>query len=252
MFNSILLGESCIDKNTYYTHSTFSPENDAIPIWKLEKEEVTEGMSQIVHKHLTIEHEYITDIYSNIVKNRVYVNGVHVVRQDEDNVASISAFQKDYFERRKWDNIFCSDYGKGFFDKELIKVINEKASRGCKVYCDPHPANDVFSYKNLFVLKLNHKEVKHFTGLPYDLGAQMLREKLSCEHVFVTLGKDGIAYVGPSGLSYTVPSKVSKPLRVSGAGDRVFASVIDFMTKGMDIKQGMEEAMQQVAQYVEA
>lgn len=249
----LLIGESCVDRVLTCVHQRMSPENEAVPVYKVIRDEATEGMVQIVSKHMVdlgLEHEVLTNLFQDaITKTRVYVNGVQTARIDEDTQVCFSELGEIpwlYENAKKFDAIVVSDYGKGLLSKEVIDII---CTSGARVYLDPHPNNDIAQYRNLHAVKLNEKEMVAFTGEGGFSGAQKLKDITGAKHVFLTLGPGGIEYYGDEVLHSD--SVVTNPRNVSGAGDVVLASIVNDMEKGMSVPAALRNAMVRVGAYVE-
>jgi bifunctional ADP-heptose synthase (sugar kinase/adenylyltransferase) len=251
LHKTLLIGEICTDKTIQCEFTRMSPEANDVPVYKVLSEECTGGMATIVSDNLiklNHPHETLTDIYSHITKTRLISSGKQICRIDEDKQASLSQFQLDFLKANKFENIVVSDYGKGLLSKEVIDVINQKNTR---VFLDPHPNNPIEQYKNVYALKLNEKEVRHFTGMDYVEGSISLQKLLNCNYVFVTLGELGIYCIEANGICHVVPSKATKVTKVQGAGDVVLASLVNDLTQNIHVLTAMENAMNLVADYIQ-
>lgn len=245
----ILIGESCTDITTTAVHERQSPENDAVPIYKVVSKVSTEGMAKIVHKSL--DAFIITNDSSEIIKERVYLNGTQIARIDTDKTVMLLPSQFEYVKNNKFDHIAISDYGKGLLNPLIISYINMHSVWGTKVFLDPHPNNPISQYKNVFMVKLNELEAQKFSGVnDFRTAAHIIRSMLNATHVFITLGKNGMYYQGPDKTHY-VASKVTKVLNVAGAGDVVFAAIINGFLNHKSIIDIMNEASEKVAAFIE-
>lgn len=253
MQNKILLiGESCIDHTLVCDNERVSPEDVSVPVFKVKKQTETFGMLNIVSSTLT-DFGNLFDTLTNdpnyIIKSRIYKGEKQIVRIDHDNKVSLNEVQIAWLKRSidNYDSIVVSDYGKGLLSPEVIDIINSSNNR---VYLDPHPNNNVEQYKNLYVVKLNDKELQTFTGLS-DLrkGVQLLKGMTGTKHVFVTLGKDGIYHMEED--SHYTSSQVKTVVNTSGAGDVVLASIVSDMEKSFSIEKVLMNSMKRAARHVE-
>lgn len=252
MTKVLLIGETCIDHSLICDNLRSSPEDASVPVFKVKQQTETNGMVGIVSEHLNLfncPHEVITNDPNMIVKSRIFKGDKHVLRVDHDNKVSLSEEQIEKLEQElpSYDAVVVSDYGKGILSPEVINLLNESGKR---IYVDPHPNNNVEQYKNLFVIKLNDKELQTFTGLS-DLrkGAQLLKGMTNAKHVFVTLGKQGIFHMDED--SHYTSSQVKTVKQASGAGDVVLASIVADMEAGKRISDVIDNAMKRAALHVE-
>jgi bifunctional ADP-heptose synthase (sugar kinase/adenylyltransferase) len=255
---TLLIGESCIDEELVCEHTRNSPEDASVPVYKVTSQERTPGMVALVSKHLNIfelPHSIITNISNDIVKQRIYNNRNQTIRIDYDNAVSLNDVQMKELKNElvSCDAVVVSDYGKGLLDPHVIALVNAAGARGTRVYLDPHPNNSLEQYRNLFVVKMNDKELEAFTGLS-DLkrGAQLVKGMTGAKHVFITLGKNGIYHLDDYVCHYST-SQVSPEniVSVSGAGDVVLASIVADMQEEKELFVVLDHAMKRAATHVE-
>ena len=192
----------------------------------------------------------ITDEHQGIEKQRIYKGAQQVCRIDYDKAflheKRVFSELYDAIDHTNSNSpIVISDYGKGLLTPAIIAKINDS---GRKLYLDPHPNNDIFQYRNLHMIKLNEKELQHFTkSSDMRYGCRKLMEATGAKHVFVTMNKDGMFYMNDKEETHHVESKVKWVKTVEGAGDVVFASLVTDMEAGLEIKDAMERASALVA-----
>jgi bifunctional ADP-heptose synthase (sugar kinase/adenylyltransferase) len=248
----LLIGETCTDRTLYCTHERNSPEDPSVPVYRIQEDIVSSGMVRIVASildKLNTTYTLLTNITNEIVKTRLYVNGKQVARVDEDTKVNLEVFSVDWLRKNIafYDVVVVSDYGKGLLNTEVIDILNKSNKR---IYVDPHPSNPIEQYKNVFVVKLNEKEALHFTGKTcVEDAAKDLIIKTGAEHIYITLGKDGIYYYSPF-TSFYLPSRAICPKNVAGAGDCVLAALVHGMERGLEPKNVASQAMQLVADYL--
>lgn len=250
----LLIGETCIDKYIYTQFTKPSPEDLSVPVLKIVKETQSFGMAAITREEmnkLDLNTKFITnEAPITLVKTRLYRDGSQICRLDEDIL--FADMQFTYLKTKKYleevDVVVVSDYGKGFLDPTMIKLISESGKR---VYLDPHPDNDLKQYRKVYCLKMNEKELVFFTNTTeLEKGVEKLRELIQFEHLFITRGKDGISYFDVSNNRIDSPSRISAPKNVAGAGDAVMASIARDMELGVSIPFILENAMEIVAVFL--
>ena len=125
------------------------------------------------------------------------------------------------------DFIIIQDYNKGLLDKDLIKNILLLASKhNVSVMVDPKELN-LLEYKNVKLFKPNLLEAEKLLSkkiilenkfLKKDL--EKIKQKINCEYVLITLGKDGLCIYGDN-LFYREKGINNEIVDVTGAGDSV-------------------------------
>lgn len=248
----LLIGEHCVDQYVECEHTRQSPEDRNVPVYKIKNIKSEPGMSWKVKKaleDLSLSCDYFYTQQDEIIKKRIIVNNKQVCRIDRDEVNFYEGTNDFKNILSDYETLVISDYGKGQLSKDYIDIINNSKKR---IYLDPHPNNPIEQYKNLYCIKLNQNELQHFlntTNLQY--GAYTLIGITGASHVFITLGKDGMFYMGKDSTSYHVESQVKYVNKVAGAGDIVMASLVKDLENNTDIKTSMSDAMKLVAEYIE-
>ncbi|MDT8322891.1 MAG: D-glycero-beta-D-manno-heptose-7-phosphate kinase [Bacteroidota bacterium] len=178
------------------------------------------------------------------VKTRIIAGSQHVVRIDYEDRQQIS----EDTTRRLIDrlenhigsihNIILQDYNKGVIGPSLIRQVIELAnSHDIPVLVDPK-FNNFFEYKGVTVFKPNRNETEDALKRrlsdeqSFTEAARMLRERLGCRHVLLTLGELGMLLLDDDGSVTRVPTRARKVADVSGAGDTVIATLAVAMASG--------------------
>lgn len=139
--------------------------------------------------------------------------------------------------------VVIADYNKGlltdFVIKEVLKFANEK---GLPVFVDPKKAN-FFSYEGVFLFKPNRKEASDALRLPlsnrneYITGGVILKDRLSCSNLLLTLGSEGMMLFESSGEMSEATTHAQHIADVSGAGDTVMAALVAAYCGGATIRK---------------
>lgn len=251
----LLIGETCIDHSVWCENTRNSPEDVSVPVFKILKEDESNGMVDIVSHHLHLfkcKHTKLSNNEDEIIKTRLYKTDKQVIRIDRDTDVSLSNESIEWLINNinSFDSIVISDYGKGLMDQRIIDLI---CKSGKRIYLDPHPNNDLEKYYNLFAVKLNDKELQTFTGLDnIKKGAQLIKGMTNAKHVFVTLNKNGIFHLDENNETHFTASQVKNEVKqLSGAGDVVLASIVTDMEQQTDIVDVLANSMKRAAVYVE-
>jgi D-beta-D-heptose 7-phosphate kinase/D-beta-D-heptose 1-phosphate adenosyltransferase len=129
---------------------------------------------------------------------------------------------EDEFEiENEYDVVVLSDYNKGTV-KDPQKII----SKAKKVIVDPKKNLEL--YKGAWCLKPNKIEFEDYIGEELNakkilVHARRVRDELDVEHFLVTLGSEGVIYVGDTIEHY--PATTQKVFDVTGAGDTFTATL---------------------------
>ena len=188
------------------------------------------------------------------VKTRVIAGSQHVVRIDYEDRQQISAeTARRLLDRLEGhigsiQSIILQDYNKGVIGPELIHSVIELArSRDIPVLVDPKYAN-FFEYKGVTVFKPNRKETEDAlkTRLSneqsFEDAARLLRSRLDCDHVLLTLGELGMMLLQSDDSITRIPTKARKVADVSGAGDTVIATMAVAMSAGASLAEAAQIA----------
>lgn len=182
------------------------------------------------------------------VKSRVIGNNQQIVRIDEESLEPINAnimkmllaFVKNNLS--EINAIIISDYGKGVVSRKLIYELRNM-DKDMIITVDPKAGNFRF-YKGVTCITPNHHEAGEFCGFKIvndrtlDRAGKQILNKLECESVLITQGKDGMTLFESNGNVVHLPARVKRVFDVSGAGD----TVISVFTTALAAKTSMEEA----------
>ncbi|MFZ1254730.1 MAG: bifunctional ADP-heptose synthase [Saprospiraceae bacterium] len=170
------------------------------------------------------------------LKTRIIADQHQIVRVDHESEQEISkAIQdeclqtlKQIFTLKKVDVLILQDYNKGFLHAGWIpKIIELARLNGVKIAVDPKK-NNFFEFKGVQLFKPNLKEAiqatewspKHPTDLEHL--SKLLKSKLLCDRVMITLAAEGIWIDSKAGKK-KYPTNPRKVADVSGAGDTVIS-----------------------------
>ncbi|MBI5323711.1 MAG: D-glycero-beta-D-manno-heptose-7-phosphate kinase [Ignavibacteriae bacterium] len=182
------------------------------------------------------------------VKTRIIGNSQHIARLDRETREQLPPEGEKFIldtlkSRRELAGIIFEDYNKGTISATLISRIIEFAKKkNIPMFVDPKFDN-FFSYKNVTVFKPNRKEAQQALGFTLkneeDIlkGGKIILDRLGCEFVLMTLGKDGMMLFESEGQVYSVPTRARRVADVSGAGDTAIATLAASVAGGATIPE---------------
>jgi D-beta-D-heptose 7-phosphate kinase/D-beta-D-heptose 1-phosphate adenosyltransferase len=145
----------------------------------------------------------------SIKKTRVVHNGSKQQLLRIDNDVKVSPIKpsevRSAFLHFSYDAVVVSDYDKGLLTTDDLKVICQNFNG--PVFIDTKK-RDLFTEKNV-IFKINQREYNNLISYPEDV------------HLIVTMGSDGVKYLG-----YTYPSEKVNVFDVVGAGDTFLAAFV--------------------------
>jgi D-beta-D-heptose 7-phosphate kinase/D-beta-D-heptose 1-phosphate adenosyltransferase len=183
------------------------------------------------------------------VKTRVIAHNQHVVRIDRESRSEISySVQNKILDVLTHsldavDAIIIEDYNKGVIVSSLITQLVQLARQHGKCITVDPKFNNFFDYRGVTVFKPNRKEAEEVLGTrlrtdeEIQSAGRMIREKLDCENVLLTLGEQGMALFRRDGSMTSVATLARKVLDVSGAGDTVISTLTMALAGGADINE---------------
>lgn len=126
--------------------------------------------------------------------------------------------------------IIISDYNKGFITKKLIGAfLNYQKAYNKVLTVDPKVEHFPY-YKNVTCITPNRAEASELIHIKepellediMKLG-EKVKKRISCEHLLITLGKDGMMLFEESARVIHIPTVAREVFDVTGAGDTVVA-----------------------------
>ncbi|MBI5221065.1 MAG: bifunctional hydroxymethylpyrimidine kinase/phosphomethylpyrimidine kinase [Candidatus Liptonbacteria bacterium] len=181
------------------------------------------------------------------VKSRVFHNGSHLVRVDEESTRSLSpADTRLLLEiiRQIADDIHfvvISDYGKGVLTPELFRGL-KKTFGGHRIVADLKPKQAKF-VRGIRAIKPNRKEAEEISGRKIGSPqgairvAQVLADRLNSS-ILLTLGGDGmVAHELTDDCASHVPAEPVRMIDVTAAGDAVLSAAAAALVLGYDLHQ---------------
>tara|TARA_R110002167_G_C12678592_1_gene651301 strand:+ start:1357 stop:2277 length:921 start_codon:yes stop_codon:yes gene_type:complete len=238
-----VIGDLIIDEYWYGDTSRISPEAP-VPIVELNSKKISLGGAGNVYMNIrgmtnqvTLDAYYSKDfqyIFDDIVvtgnllsiesmphKLRIFSGSHYVSRIDAEKRIENNDVQDKFFVPNQYDVVVLSDYNKGTV-KDPQKIIKKSK----RTIVDPKVSLD--RYRGAFILKPNLKEFEDYVGktlTPKQLmsEAQRVRNELDIHHFIVTLGADGVLYVGDTIEHYAATAQ--EVFDVTGAGDTFTAAL---------------------------
>lgn len=176
-----------------------------------------------------------SDARPTTVKTRVLAQGQQVVRVDREVSTPVTEVIEHELLRLTSDEIsdadavVFEDYNKGVLTPNLLRALLPLCSEAeTLTLVDPKWEN-FFAYDGVNVFKPNARELSGALGeavRPADEDwMEVVRSRLNCEHLLLTLGGDGMVMATRSEGSVRMPAVARSVYDVSGAGDTVSAAI---------------------------
>lgn len=179
------------------------------------------------------------------VKTRIIAHHQQVVRFDrewraplrKETVEGIVSFTRENLPGLH--GIIVSDYAKGVVTRELLDDLRLLvAGSPIPVIVDPK-VQHADLYRSFTMVTPNHHEASQMSGIQIrdeksliEAGHSLL-EKLACETVLITRGKEGMSLFHRNGSIIHIPTVAQRVYDVTGAGDTVIAAVTLGMVAGL-------------------
>jgi D-beta-D-heptose 7-phosphate kinase/D-beta-D-heptose 1-phosphate adenosyltransferase len=162
-----------------------------------------------------------------ISKIRIMSDNHQLVRVDHGNIS--------YPYTNKLENtpdvIIVSDYNKGTLHEGYLEYL---IGLSCPVIVDPK-GTDWEKYKGAYCITPNKKEFEEVYGEFSINRALSTVIELDLQGILVTLGAEGMHWVGKDGWSFKLESEAKEVFDVTGAGDTVIATFASFLHEGVEI-----------------
>jgi len=184
---------------------------------------------------------------STTAKVRIIANNQQLLRVDREQKKDISKDLElkilSYLKNNlnDIDAIILEDYNKGVLSQNVIKEVIKFANQNKIITSVDPKENNFFEYKHSFLFKPNKKETENAVGFKInndeDLqkAGNILKNKLECKYLLITLGEQGSAIFYDDNKFIKVPTKARKVADVSGAGDTVIATATLALAAHADI-----------------
>ena len=167
------------------------------------------------------------------VKTRVMARHQQVVRVDREQVGDIDEEAADRLVHAthtlssSCSAVAMEDYNKGVLVPPVVTAVLEAAAASdIPSIVDPKRQR-FFEYPGVTMFKPNAKELEDALGEPVrpdDRGwMEVVRERLACHHLLVTLGEQGMALHSEGAETVLLPTSARSVYDVSVAGDTVTA-----------------------------
>lgn len=182
------------------------------------------------------------------VKTRVLARHQQMLRVDRERTEPVDEARRTSVlgavrERLAWaDVVAVVDYDKGVLDEGAgARVVEAAREAGVPAVVDPKLRN-FGGYPGAFLFKPNGRELAAALGEEApprsEEALEGVRERLSCRHLLMTLGADGMVLVdGDRGRARRIPSRAREVFDVSGAGDTVTAVLAAVLGAADDVAE---------------
>lgn len=180
-------------------------------------------------------------------KTRLVARAQQVVRFDEEEDSDLTGEDGERLleaARRAIqdaDAVVLEDYNKGVLVPEVIhEIISIARTRGVPVVVDPKYRN-FFAYRGATVFKPNRRELESALGAAVDLDHPAALpdtlDRLGVEHLLLTLGENGMAFISADGSVGRIPTTAREVYDVVGAGDTVTAYLAVMLAAGATMRE---------------
>ena len=274
-FKVAVLGDSFLDKFSFYDSFRNSPEAD-VPVAINEDIKYFPGGAALVSSILS-KNRILVDLYTRIgsnknsvkllnllknfdinlidysynfetiVKDRKILNNQYFLRTDNEIISDlthedelIADFSKNL---NKYDFVILSDYAKGFFTKKVANNLS-KLNLKEKSIIDPKPSGHL-NFKNCTFLKPNYKEgvILSSNKKPNKI-VEALNNKFETNTI-LTHGSKGVYFQNTANqkVERLVPKKLTTVVDSSGSGDIFLANFISEYLTSKNIESSINFAM---------
>lgn len=182
------------------------------------------------------------------IKSRIVANNQQVVRFDRETQKDLQpeTIEKliEFIKTKKetLNAIVVEDYGKGVISAPLMKALRDVVLDS-NIFIAVDPKEDNFDYyQDVDILTPNQHEAGAFCKIKIvdektliEVGNKMM-DKLNCQSVLITQGKDGMTLFEKGKDPCHIPTKAKKVFDVSGAGDTVISTLCLGMSAALDLK----------------
>lgn len=236
-----VIGEIMVDRYVYGVCERISPEAPVPIVKHLRTEDRPGGAANVYHNIKSLMDEVVLSVECEHppVKMRVFAQDHYMSRIDFNDGGNNWLIRDNY---RDADIIVVSDYNKGLFKHlDYIKHHNSHA----KYIVDPKKSLE--HYSGAWCLKPNKVEFENHAGKWTTL--EQLKEKMECtiselllEHLIVTLGSDGVAYMSRTGKFVKFPAQVVEVNDPTGCGDTFISTLAVILHHGGDMIEAIKMA----------
>jgi len=176
-----------------------------------------------------------------ITKKRLICNNQQVARIDNEKRFT-NPVNVEHYCGEDVEYLIVSDYNKGTIG-DCSKQFETLRQRNIKVIVDPK--QDLYNYKNAWLVKPNKKEFKELVNDFKDYDDLIRKGILACkkynfEYMLVTLGSDGMILVGKDGYIQRQNSFETEVFDITGAGDSTLAGLVYSLSKGNTLAESLE------------
>lgn len=233
-----VIGDLIEDVYIYGDVYRISPEAP-VPIFKVKDQKICPGGAANVFanlKNLTDSVVLCTENLSGKVQKTRYIsNGHYMFRADIEDLNHITWKHNPTYKEA--DLVIVSDYNKG--------SITEFSSFGVSHKCIVDPKKPLSEYRGCWCIKPNKKEFENSEG-SWDNESELELLMKQCviknkfDHLIVTLGELGVAYIDLKTLTfYRIHSTAVDVYDVTGAGDTFIAT----LAYGLSVNMSMLDSI---------
>jgi rfaE bifunctional protein nucleotidyltransferase chain/domain len=133
---------------------------------------------------------------------------------------------------KQYDNIIVLDYGHGFFEKNIVNLINKfhnKTSINCQVNSSNLGFNIVKKYNKAKIISIDEAEFRLAFNNNTDSIEHLIKKNINYfsryKNYVITMGKSG-SYIIEKKKTFYCPSIVKKTIDTTGCGDVFYSMII--------------------------
>jgi D-beta-D-heptose 7-phosphate kinase/D-beta-D-heptose 1-phosphate adenosyltransferase len=180
-------------------------------------------------------------------KTRIIAQNQQVVRFDQECRKPLQSGSMNrmlsYIQENlpRTDGLIVSDYAKGVVTPELMDAIRSfVADSSIPVIVDPK-VQHIEMYRRVTMITPNHHEASRMAGVEIQDEPTLIRagryllEKLECETVLITRGREGMSLFHRDGQVVHIPTIARRVYDVTGAGDTANAALTLGIVAGLSM-----------------
>lgn len=273
-----VVGDSILDKYSFYKSSRLSPEAPVPVVNKYDSNYSIGGAGLVARKLLELNN-YV-DLYTQIgggsygntflslskgieifdfakqnftitFKDRFIVNDKYFLRKDEDSFDRPdinTILKKIEMNIKDYNACVMTDYNKGFFSEELYQeIIKICQSNDVPTFFDPN-INNKFNFEDIDFIKLNLDEALIISSeeVEYEMLEYFMNKGIN--PIITKSSQGAISLMKDTYISIDAPD--IEAVDVSGCGDIFFSVFVNYFIESQDIKESMTHAVGQATEYV--
>lgn len=227
----IVAGDICEDVYLYSNTTKENPEHSST-VYLIDKKVIKPGMASNVHLNCLSMNKFAAITHNStephIQKTRLYYKDEYISRIDNDNYTPKyededlkCLIRHDIIN---FDAMIVCDYGKRFWNKEKLEVLNEAK---IPIFIDPYPTRPLYEYPRCLAITPNYKEGMALTKETEPLKiCDKIAQEVFCEYVVLKMGELGaFLFKSKDREGHYISAEKVPVVDVCGAGDTFIAAL---------------------------